>query len=140
MTIAGEEQAGQILNQDALGRVLITPERRDMLLEEYDRRGMSGIRFAQYVGIKYTTLAYWLKRRRRQRQREKLLMKTSADKEPGGSNASWIEAVVDKSGSQTREKAGALRIYFAGGAYCQISSVGEVALAVELLGRLGAKR
>ena len=41
MTIAGEEQAGQILNQDALGRVLITPERRDMLLEEYDRSGMS---------------------------------------------------------------------------------------------------
>jgi hypothetical protein len=31
MTIAGEEQAGQILNQGALGRVLITPERRDML-------------------------------------------------------------------------------------------------------------
>jgi hypothetical protein len=22
---------------------------------------MSGVRFAQYVGIKYTTLAYWLK-------------------------------------------------------------------------------
>jgi hypothetical protein len=27
MTIAGEEQAGQILNQDALGRVLITSNR-----------------------------------------------------------------------------------------------------------------
>jgi hypothetical protein len=38
-----------------------------MLLEEYDRSGMSGIRFAQHAGIKYTTLAYWLKRRRRQR-------------------------------------------------------------------------
>jgi hypothetical protein len=140
MTIAGEEQAGQILNQDALGRVLITAERRDMLLEEYDRSGMSGIRFAQYVGIKYTTLAYWLKRRRRLRQREKLLMKASADKEPGKSKASWIEAVVDKNSSQTREKAGTLRIYFAGGAYCQISSAGEVALAAELLGRLDAKR
>ena len=36
--------------------------------------------------------------------------------------------------------AGALRIYFAGGAFCQISNAGEMALAVELLGRLGAKR
>jgi len=81
MTIAGEEQARQLLNQDALGRVLITPERRDMLLEEYNRSGMSGIRFAQYVGIKYTTFAYWLKRRLRQRHREKLLMKAGADKE-----------------------------------------------------------
>jgi hypothetical protein len=55
------------LSQDALGRVLVTRERRESLSEEYDRSGMSGVRFAQYVGIKYTTLAYWLKRRRQQR-------------------------------------------------------------------------
>jgi hypothetical protein len=67
MTLVGEEQAGQILSQDALGRVLVTRERRESLSEEYDRSGMSGVRFAQYVGIKYTTLAYWLKRRRQQR-------------------------------------------------------------------------
>ena len=73
MTLASEEQAGQILSQDARGRVLVTQERRDLLLEEYDRSGMGGVRFAQYVGIKYTTLAHWLRRRRRQRQREKLL-------------------------------------------------------------------
>jgi hypothetical protein len=140
MTVAGEEQAGQILSQDALGCVLVTPERREMLLEEYDRSGMSGIRFAQYVGIRYTTLAYWIRSRRRQREREKLLMKAGADKEPGKSKASWIEAVVDKNGSPVRAPSGALRIYFAGGAYCQISNTAEVALATELLGRLGAKR
>jgi hypothetical protein len=61
MTLAGEEQAEQILSQDSQGRVLVTRERRESLLEEYDRSGMSGVRFAQYVGIKYTTLAYWLK-------------------------------------------------------------------------------
>jgi hypothetical protein len=73
MTIAGKEQTGQILSQDALGRVLIMPERRDMLLAEFDRSGMSGIRFGQYVGIKYTTLACWLTRRRRQRQERKVV-------------------------------------------------------------------
>jgi hypothetical protein len=52
-------------------------------LEEYDHGGMSGVRFAQYVGIKYTTLAYWLKRRRLLRKREKLLIKAGADTEPG---------------------------------------------------------
>jgi hypothetical protein len=140
MILAGEEQAEQILSQDAQGRVLVTRERRESLLEEYDRSGMSGVRFAQYVGIKYTTLAYWLKRRRRQRQREKLLMKAGADTEPGRSNGTWIEAVVDKNGSAARGSAGALRIYFAAGAYCQISSAAEAALAAELLGRLGAKR
>src|SRR5260370_38747368 len=50
----------QILGQDTQGRVLVGPERREALLEEYDRRGMSAVKFAQYVGIKYSTLAYWL--------------------------------------------------------------------------------
>jgi hypothetical protein len=140
MTLAGEQQAGQMLSQDAQGRVLVTRERRESLLAEYDRSGMSGVRFAKYVGIKYTTLAYWLKRRRHHQEREKLLMRAGPDTEPGRTNGNWIEAVVDKNSSPTRASAGALRIYFAGGAYCQISSTAELALAAELLGRLGAKR
>jgi len=138
MTTAGEEGSGQILSQDARGRVLVSRERRESLLAEYDRSGMSGVRFAQYLGIKYTTLAHWVRSRRRQRQREKLLMKASADAEAARSNGRWIEAVVD--GSAARAAAGALRIHFTGGAYCQISNTAEVALAAELLGRLGAKR
>ncbi len=138
MTSATEE-LGEILSQDAQGRVLVTRERRESLLQEYDRSGMSGVKFAQYVGIKYSTLAYWLQSRRRHREREKLLMKAGADTEAGRSNGGWIEAVVEK-GSQPRVPIGALRIYFAGGAYCQISSATEAALAAELLGRLGAKR
>jgi hypothetical protein len=105
----------------------------------YDRSGMSGVKFARYVGIKYSTLAYWLQSRRRKREREKLLMKAGADTESGKSNEAWIEAVVEN-GSQSRVPIGALRIYFAGGAYCQISSATEAALAAELLGQLGAKR
>jgi len=138
MTFVAEEP-GQILSQDARGRVLVSRERRESLLEEYDRSGMSGVKFAQYVGIKYSTLAYWLQSRRRHRQRKKVLLKAGADTEPGKSNGAWIEAVVEN-GSAPRVSAGALRIYFAGGAYCQISSAGEAALAAELLGRLGSKR
>ena len=42
MTFAAEE-AGQILSQDARGRVLVSREGRESLLEEYDRCGMSGV-------------------------------------------------------------------------------------------------
>ena len=138
MTFAAEEPE-KILSQDAQGRVLVSRERRASLLEEYDRSGMSGVKFAQYIGIKYSTLAYWLQSRRRHREREKLLLKAGADTEAGKSNGAWIEAVVEN-GSPPRVPIGALRIYFAGGAYCQISSATEVALAAELLGRLDAKR
>jgi hypothetical protein len=109
MTFAAEE-AGQILSQDARGRVLVSRERRESLLEEYDRSGMSGVKFAQYVGIKYSTLAYWLQSRRRHRGREKLLIKAGADTGAGKSTGGWIEAVVEE-GSPPRVPAGALRIY-----------------------------
>src|ERR1700752_417065 len=115
------------MSQDPQGRVLVSRERRESRLEEYDRSGMSGVKFAQYVGIKYSTLAYWLQSRRRHRAREKLLLKTGPDREAGKSNGGWIEA-VGENGSQPPVPAGGLRIYFAGGAYCQISSAGEAAL------------
>jgi hypothetical protein len=118
--------------------VLITGERREALLAEYDRSGMSGVKFAEYIGIKYSTLAYWVQRRRQLRQKEKSLVKAEEAK-PGLSNGAWIEAVVENA-SGPGVPAGTLRIYFAGGAYCQISSASEVVLAAELLGRLGAKR
>ena len=140
MTIAGEDQAAQILSQDARGRVLVSQERREALLEEFDRSGMSGVRFAQYLGIKYTTLAHWLKRRRQQRQKKKLLISGGVETEPTRGHGRWIEAVVDKNGSPTRDPSGTLRIYFGAGSYCQISTAAEVALAAELLGRLSAKR
>ena len=108
MTFAAEE-AGQILSQDAQGRVLVSRERRESLLGEYDRSGMSGVKFAQYVGIKYSTLAYWLQSRRRHREREKLLLKAGADTEAGKSRGGWIEAVVENGsqpGAQRSERGG----------------------------------
>jgi len=97
-----EEEAGQILSQDARGRVLVGREHRDALLEEYDRSGMSRVRFAKYAGIKYTTLAYWLKRRRRLGEREKL--KAQAGTKSGRGEGVWIEAVVEKNGSAARAR------------------------------------
>jgi hypothetical protein len=135
----GAEEAGEILSRDAQGRVLVSRERRELLLEQYDRSGMSGVKFAEYVGIKYSTLAYWLQSRRRRREREKLLLKAGGETEPSKGHGAWIEAVVEN-GAQPRIQEGALRIYFAGGARCQISSAAEVAMAAELLGRLAAKR
>src|ERR1700759_3836536 len=115
MTIAGEDQTGEILSQDARGRVLVSRERRESLLAEYDRSGMSGVKFAQYLGIKYSTLAHWLQSRRRQRGREKLLLKAGANTAAGQSTGGWIEAVVEEGSAPRVPAAGSLRMYFAGG-------------------------
>jgi hypothetical protein len=138
MTSATEEP-GEILSRDAQGRVLVSRERRELLLEQYDRSGMSGVKFAEYIGIKYSTLAYWLQSRRQRREREKSLLKAGADTEACKNNGAWIEAVVEN-GARSRVQGGTLRIYFKAGAYCQISNAAEAALAAELLERIGSKR
>src|SRR5580704_10848023 len=129
MTFAAEE-AGQILSQDTRGRVLVSRERRESLLEEYDRSGMSGVKFAQFVGMKYSTLAFWLQSRRRHRRRDELLLKAGAKIEASQSNGRWSETAVENA-SEARTPVGALRSYFAGNAYGKISSTGEAASATE---------
>jgi DNA-binding transcriptional regulator YiaG len=56
-----------ILKTDVLGRVKTPAARREQLLEEFERSGMSGQKFAELVGIKYQTFATWAQKRRRQR-------------------------------------------------------------------------
>src|SRR5687768_7256731 len=55
----------ELLKMDARGRVLVSRERREALLEDFGRSGMSGAQFARMAGINYKTFCGWLDRRRR---------------------------------------------------------------------------
>ena len=50
-----------LLKTDVLGRLRITREHRQRLIEEFDRSGTSAARFAQLAGLKYSTFAAWVK-------------------------------------------------------------------------------
>ena len=56
--------AHELLKVDSRGRIQISAERREALLEEFDRSGISGARFAKHYGIKYTTFAHWIRARK----------------------------------------------------------------------------
>lgn len=56
----------EILKQDTRGRVRVSAERREALLEEFEKSAMSGAKFARLAGVKYATFANWVARRRRQ--------------------------------------------------------------------------
>jgi hypothetical protein len=34
--------------------------KREAMLAEYDRSGMTGTQFARFVGVRHSTLMYWL--------------------------------------------------------------------------------
>jgi len=55
-----------VIKTDVLGRLRTSAARRERLLEEFDRSGLSGPKFAALVGVKYQTFATWLQKRRRQ--------------------------------------------------------------------------
>lgn len=56
-----------MLKVDRLGRVRTTAERRQALLEEFDRSGVSAAQFAKVTGVNYQTFATWVQKRARER-------------------------------------------------------------------------
>lgn len=58
--LEGEE----LMRRDKRGRVWTKPERREALLDEFGKSGLSGAEFARLSGVKYSTLQNWLQQRR----------------------------------------------------------------------------
>ena len=125
----------QILKQDELGRVRTPRAQREAILDQFEQSGMSGIAFAAHVGVKYPTFAHWLQQRR----------KAKAD---GGGSVSappaappvparWLEVVA---GSAPVASAGVVAVVLPGGARIEVRDCAGVALAAELIGRLGGVR
>ena len=80
---------GTILKTDENGRVRTPVARRESLLDEFERSGLSGPKFAALAGIKYPTFAAWAQKRRRARDRRTTF--PAQPKDP----VLWLEAVVE---------------------------------------------
>src|SRR5580698_7295143 len=85
MTLADEA----ILKTAVLGRVKTPKERREALLDEFERSGLPGLKFAELAGIKYQTFATWIQKRRRKRGDYSTGKVQTARKQ-----VRWLEAVV----------------------------------------------
>ena len=117
-------ETDQLLKVDVAGRVWTPRERREALLDEFERGGTSATEFAQLVGIKYPTFASWGQTRRR------------AKAGGGGAKAieplRWMEALVGAG------VPAALCVHLPGGARMEIGDAAGAALAAELLRALEA--
>ena len=131
MTPTITEPVEQILIQDSLGRVRTPRERREVLLEEYERSGMSGIAFAEKYGIKYTTLASWI-----QKKKKRTLSDQKGPEVEVG--VQWVEAVVPEQ-RDYMEQGGPLIVRI-GGAEMEVADRKGAMLAVEVLRQLGGIR
>lgn len=78
---------GAILKTDERGRVQTPAERRESLLDEFERSGLSAAKFAVLAGTEFQTFAAWWPRRRRQRG-------TSAAPTLSTDSARWLETML----------------------------------------------
>ena len=130
-----------IIKVDTRGRMRTTRERREALLAEFDRSGMSGQKFAAWAGIKYSTWANWVQQRRKKQGQ---VPSAPSETKPGPdapNNVRWLEAVVGASTQKAavQSKTGALVVQGAGGMRIEIADEAQVKLAAQLLRELGWK-
>ena len=118
-----EVSQAPLLKTDVLGRVKTPAARREQLLDEFERSGTSGQKFAELVGVKYQTFATWVQQRKRRRAA------TTKRKTPA--KVRWLEAVV---GQTAAHRTGpSLPVHLPGGIRLEISSARQIPLAAALL-------
>jgi hypothetical protein len=106
-----------ILKQDARGRVRVPRGRQEALVDEFERSGLSGIKFAAHCGVKYPTFAAWVQRRRRERGSDSVppARKTGTVR--------WMEAVLPG------PSASPLSVHLPGGVRMEIATAAQAPLA-----------
>ena len=124
---------GATLKTDTRGRVRVPAERREALLDEFERSGLSGMKFAALAGVKYATFAYWLARRRNARAQ----IEASADLKPHQVEPAQSPRPVrlfEAFAEVGRASVGAaLRVELPGGGVIVLDSPRQLRLAAELL-------
>jgi hypothetical protein len=87
--MTGNELA--VLKQDGKGRVRTTVARREQLLEEFGRSGLSAPKFAALVGVKYQTFATWVQKRKQPPG----ALETARVPPSTTEKVKWLEAVLE---------------------------------------------
>jgi len=122
----------EILRIDSRGRVRTSSERREALLDEFEKSGVSAVKFAALIGVNYQTFIGWVRNRRRRSGDCDGTTKTAAEVAP---QINWLEAVVEGAHPPVAAStmSSALWVHLPGGARLEITGAGQVALAAELL-------
>ena len=120
-----DEPTPQLLKTDTRRRVRTPRQRREALLDEFERSGTSASQFSKLSGVNYQTFAGWVQRRRRQR--------SVAGVQTLGVPR-LLEAVVE--GRHLVRGSQVLRVELPGGARMELSELSQAALAAALLREL----
>lgn len=127
------ESGGQLLVQDVRGRVRTPREKREQILDEYERSGMSGMAFAAMVGVKYPTLASWVQQRRKRQA-------VRASRPAAEATVRWVEAVAESEPRGAASGGRGLRVQIGTGVWLEVTNGEQAAWAGQMLRAMGVAR
>ena len=122
------QKGSEILKTDKRGRMRMPPEKRQELLEEFDKSGLSAPKFAVLSGLKYQTFAGWLIQRRK--QRDEMAPAVQPSKQP---TVQWLETVIEKAQATQAVPNSNLIVRLPSGAMIEVATAAHATLAGEVL-------
>ncbi len=124
-----ENPVSLILKTDSRGRICMPAQGREALLDEFEKSGLSGAKFAALSGIKYSTFACWAQKRRSKRHEPTTPAKPARKAE----SVARLEAVVQEACEQAGSRNGSLVLHLPGGIRAELATADGVALAAALI-------
>lgn len=127
----------EVLKQDGRGRVRVPAERRELLLDEFEKSGASAAKFARLAGIKYATFAGWVLKRRKERgtseQTTSSLPASVAEPVVSAGPVRLFEALLEDAGRRAPAEVRGLHIELPGGSRMWVESPVHLQMAAELV-------
>jgi transposase-like protein len=118
----------KLLKTDARGRVRTPQDRREAMLDEFERSGATARSFAKLCGVNYQTFATWAQQRRKGRAAAGRLQVPRL-----------VEAVVEAPANTAEQRrCRAVTVHLPGGARMEVGDVGQAKIAALLLRELAA--
>ena len=124
------EAGSEILKVDEVGRVRTPSEKRQALLTEFDRSGMTGAQFARFSGVRYPTFMNWVQKRRKEAGQNEQMATSRPD------HPRWLEARVEGEVAKSEN----IVVEMGCGVRMHVGSHAQAALAGELLRAMGLGR
>jgi alpha-beta hydrolase superfamily lysophospholipase len=131
----GEET--DILKRDALGRVTLKREKREALMEQFERSGLKGVAFARLAGINYGTFASWVQHRRHARGEYGSKARTEAVL-AAPRQVQLLQVASAREPSTPTSATAGLDVLLPGGGSLRITDAAQVPLVVSLIQALRA--
>ena len=123
------ESSSEILPVDCRGRVRVSAQRRRELLDQFEQSKLSGQKFAKLTGLKYSTFAAWVSKRRKERD----AMSPALQAPCKSASVEWLETVITETQNAVPLAGSTLVVRLPSGAAIELANAAQAGVAAALL-------